>query len=126
VKLAIETFCYAVRQKDNEYPNGEDPEFGTWEKVLESGRSYLVGSDTPMPEYLRRHSSSLTTWQKHAYEWCLANPSRCLVLESRPLRRMYEILCGGLHKISSVALGVMWRCCFSAADNAHGLLRSAT
>jgi hypothetical protein len=38
----------------------------------------------------------------------------------------YEILCHPLHKISSVAFGVMWRCCFSAADKAHGLLRSAT
>jgi hypothetical protein len=91
VKLAIETFCYTVRQKDNEYPNGEDPEFGPWEKVLDSGRSYLVGSNTPMPEYLRRHSSLLTTWQKHAYQWCLAKQSCCLVLESRPLRRMYEV-----------------------------------
>jgi hypothetical protein len=38
----------------------------------------------------------------------------------------YEILCDPLHKISSVAFGVMWCCCFSAADKAHVLLRSAT
>jgi hypothetical protein len=90
-KLVLESFWYTVRQKDNEYANGEDPKFGTWETVLDAGRSYLAGSDTPMPEFLRRHSSSLTTWQKQAYQWCLANPSRCLVFESRPLRRNYEI-----------------------------------
>lgn len=38
----------------------------------------------------------------------------------------YEILCDALHNISSVPFSVMWRCCFSAADKAHGLLRSAT
>ncbi len=90
-KLLREPFPYVVREKANEYSNGEDPEYGRWERSLESGHSYLVGSDMPMGEFLRRHTSSLTTWQKLAYLWCLANPSRCLVLRSNALRREYEI-----------------------------------
>jgi hypothetical protein len=39
---------------------------------------------------------------------------------------LYEILCYGLHNISSVAFGVLGRCCFSVADKAHCLLRSTT
>ena len=38
----------------------------------------------------------------------------------------YEFLCCGSHKISYVAFGIMWRCCFSVSDKAHCLLRSAT
>ncbi|GGG86834.1 hypothetical protein [Edaphobacter dinghuensis] len=90
-KLIREPFRYTVRQKDNEYAFGEDPKFGEWEKALNCGRSYLAGSDTPMKEFLRRHMSSLTNWQKHAYQWCLANPSRCLVLVSPQLKRHYVI-----------------------------------
>ena len=52
----------------------------------------------------------------------------CLPVTSLPEgpQWTYEILCDPLHNNSSVAFGVMWRCCFSAADKAHGLLRSAT
>ncbi len=41
-KLRCDSFWYEVSVKDNEYRNGEDPCFGTWERALESGRSYLV------------------------------------------------------------------------------------
>jgi hypothetical protein len=38
----------------------------------------------------------------------------------------YEILCGGPHKISSVAPSIMWRCYFDVASKAHGLHSGAT
>jgi hypothetical protein len=38
----------------------------------------------------------------------------------------YEILCDPLHKISSVAFGVMWRHSSDMADKASGVLRGAT
>ncbi len=90
-KLLSEGFWYTVSRRDNEYSNGEDPEYGSWPKVLACGRSYMVGTDVSMFEFLRRHSSSLTKWQKQAFHWCLANPSVCLEFESRPLRRKYQV-----------------------------------
>lgn len=90
-KLLREPFPYTIREKDNEYRGGEDPEYGRWAQALESGRSYLVGDDVPMSEFLRRHTSALTTWQRQAYLWCLANPLRCLVLRSTAPRREYEV-----------------------------------
>jgi len=44
-----------------------------------------------MPEFLRVHTSSLNEWQRMAYEWCVANPSRMLVLTSMKLRLIYHI-----------------------------------
>jgi hypothetical protein len=87
----LESFWYTVRLRDNEYRNGDDPKYGLWSKALECGRSYLVGNDVPMSKFVREHSSSLTTWQRQAFQWCLANPSSCLEFESKPLRRIYEI-----------------------------------
>ncbi len=74
--LAGEPFRYVVRQKENHYVNGLDPKFGSWDKALESGRSYLAGSSMPMTEFVRRHSSRLIGWQRLAYYWCIANPLR--------------------------------------------------
>lgn len=88
--LAAEPFPYVVRQKENHYANGLDPN-GTWFKALESGRSYLAGSSTQMTEFIRRHSSRLIGWQRLAYQWCVANPSECLILNSKKLGRIYEI-----------------------------------
>ena len=91
-KAALEPFPYTVRQKGNEYADGEDPVCGAWDKALESGRSYLVGSAASMRQFLRTHTSALTAWQRMAYRWCLANPSLSLVFEARHQRRIYEIL----------------------------------
>jgi len=75
-------FPYIVTQLSNEYPNGVDRLHGSWDAAVESGRSYLVGIETPMKEFLRRHTSSMSEWQKLAYDWCLANPNSRLVLKS--------------------------------------------
>jgi hypothetical protein len=84
-------FSYAVEQRTNPYTNGEDANFGTWEQALDIGRSYLVGSSVPMGEFLRVHTSSLNEWQRMAYDWCLANPSRLLVLTSTTSPLIYHI-----------------------------------
>ena len=89
--LLCEEFRYKVSQKENEYESGEDPKHGNWEVALESGRSYLVGSGVSLREFVRKHSSALSGWQRVAYAWCVANPDQCLVLNSRSPRRIYEI-----------------------------------
>lgn len=96
-RAAMEPFPDSVRQKANEFVNGEDPEYGAWERTLESGRSYLVGNTVSMRQFLRTHSSPLTGWQRMAYAWCLANPSLCLVLETRRQRRIYQVLKRGTY-----------------------------
>ena len=90
-KLLCDEFWYGISQKENEYRNGEDLTYGSWDVAVESGRSYLVGSSLSLKEFIRKHSSALTRWQRMAYAWCIANPDQCLVLNSRPLRRIYEI-----------------------------------
>ena len=82
---------YSVEQRVNPYPDGEDADYGTWEKALDVGRSYLVGATVPMSEFQRVHTSSLNEWQRLAYEWCMANPSRMLVLTSTKPRLIYHI-----------------------------------
>lgn len=66
-------------------------DYGTWEKALDVGRSYLVGGTMPMPEFLRVDTSSLNEWQHLAYMWCVANASRMLVLTSTKPRLIYHI-----------------------------------
>ncbi len=90
-ELAAEPFRYVVRQKENHYANGLDPEFGSWVKALECGCSYMAGNSMPMTEFVRRHSSRLIGWQRLAYQWCIANPTECLILNSKKLGRIYEI-----------------------------------
>lgn len=46
----------------------------TWEKMLECGRSYMVGSQVPMTQFIQSHRSALTDWQQVAYAWAVANP----------------------------------------------------
>jgi hypothetical protein len=58
-------------------------EYGFWEKMMECGRSYMVGTGTPMKEYLRSHSSPLSKWQKLAYDWALQNPNSILEVETK-------------------------------------------
>jgi hypothetical protein len=77
--LSRKPFPYSVEQRINPYPNGEDADDGTWEKALDVGRCYLVGATVPLSEFQRVNRSSLNEWQRMAYEWCVANPSRMLV-----------------------------------------------
>lgn len=58
-------------------------EYGFWDKIIECGRSYMVGTGTPMKEYLSSHSSSLSRWQKLAYDWALQNPGSILEVETK-------------------------------------------
>ena len=46
--LVRKPFPYSVEQRINPYPNGEDADYGTWDKALDVGRSYLVGATVSM------------------------------------------------------------------------------
>jgi len=100
--LNAKPFRYIVRQENNHFKDGEDPHYGTWDKALECGRSYLVGDAVSMPQFLRVHSLALTDWQQMAYRWCLANPSRCLVLEARHQSRIYRVMKRGEYVVISL------------------------
>lgn len=58
-------------------------EYGFWSKIIECGRSYMVGTGTPMKEYLRSHSSPLSKWQKAAFDWVLQNPTSILEVNTK-------------------------------------------
>lgn len=61
----------------------EPGEYGFWNKIIECGRSYMVGNGTPMKEYLSSHSSPLSKWQQLAYDWALQNPGSILEVETK-------------------------------------------
>jgi hypothetical protein len=84
-------FPYSVEQRVNTYTNGEDAEYGTGEKALDVGRSYLVGATVPLSEFQRVYTSSLNEWHRLAFAWCVANPSRMLILTSTRPRLIYHI-----------------------------------
>jgi hypothetical protein len=74
-------YTYSAHTERNYYADHPEHALG-YDYILESGRSYMVGTETPMPEYLRTHRRPMRTWQKLAYQWCMANPDRTLVLRS--------------------------------------------
>jgi hypothetical protein len=45
--LLLKSFPYSVEKRVNPYPNGEDADYGTWEKALDVGRSYPCRCDHP-------------------------------------------------------------------------------
>jgi hypothetical protein len=84
MSLLRKPFPYSVEQRINPYPNGEDADYGTWEKALDVGRSYLVGATVPLSEFQRIDTSSLNEWRSMAFEWCVANPSRMVLASTKP------------------------------------------
>lgn len=69
------------KQKDHPWYLDQN-EFWFWSRIIESGKSYMVG-DIPTSQYLRRYSSSLNDWQQLAYKWALANPDKILFAETK-------------------------------------------
>ncbi len=59
----------------------EQNEYWFWSRIIEAGKSYMVG-DIPTSQYLRRYSSPLSDWQQLAYKWALANPDMILFVET--------------------------------------------
>ena len=58
----------------NQYVPGWQDDYADWQKTLEAGRSYMVGTEVPMEKYIRTHRSALTSWQQIAYWWVRQNP----------------------------------------------------
>ena len=106
IALFRKPFPYSVEQRINPYPNGEVADYGTWEKALDAGRSYLVGATVPISEFQRVYTSPLNEWQRLAYVWCVANPSRMLVITSVKPRLIYHIAKRG----ESVEFGLPHHC----------------
>jgi len=67
-------------------PNSRAPgvtaEVFQYEDTLRMGRSYLVGASVPMDQFVKRHRSSLTDWQKAAYTWAVENPLWRLMVDT--------------------------------------------
>jgi len=51
--LLRKPFPYSVEQRINPYPNGEDADYGTWDKALDVGPTYPAGATVPMSEFQR-------------------------------------------------------------------------
>lgn len=87
---------YTVIVAENPYFADENERtLWTWEKLIESGKSYLVGKEVPTDKFVREHTSRLTTWQSFAALWVLENPTQQLIIETadscRAPRKSYAI-----------------------------------
>lgn len=87
---------YSVATAENPYYTDQSEwKEWTWEKLIESGKSYLVGKEVPTAKFIREHTSRLTAWQSFAALWASENPTQQLTIEtstwSRALRRCYVI-----------------------------------
>ncbi|MDL1894871.1 hypothetical protein FBQ82_01225 [Anaerolineae bacterium CFX7] len=87
---------YTVTTHENFYhTNASEWNQWTWEKLIQSGKSYLVGKDVSTKKFIREHTSRLTTWQSLAALWAIENPSQQLIVETsdwvRAPRRCYVI-----------------------------------
>jgi hypothetical protein len=64
------------------YPNHADDLYGSWEAIVQAGKSYLYGERYPLASYLQRSSSPLRKWQQAAFLWAHAHPTEVLIIES--------------------------------------------
>jgi hypothetical protein len=89
--LCRQAFPYKISVYQNQYANKADDKYGAWDMSVEAGRSYLVGTETPLKDFLRRYTSTMTPWQKLAFAWCTANPASRLILQSERPKLEYHI-----------------------------------
>lgn len=70
-----------ISTQENEFWRRRDTDrFQKWEDMLTSGKSYMVGADVPMADFLRTHSSRMVPWMQLAWHWCDLHPERALVI----------------------------------------------
>ena len=77
---------YTVNVHD--YPVPSDDPYGEWDAAIDSGRSYLCGSEMPMADFLRTHRSRVTDWQQMAFAWAWNNPGKALSLHRQSSPRL--------------------------------------
>jgi len=70
---------WRVSTYDNWEPPENDPH-AEWDEALRAGRDYMVGSDVPLDEYVKRYRSPMRRWQQVAYEWARKHPNRMLIV----------------------------------------------
>jgi len=78
---ALTSLMFVVSTRPNQWVARED-KYGVWDIAVDSGRSYLVGTNVPLHSFLSSHTSYLRPWQRIAFRWALANPNQCLLLET--------------------------------------------
>jgi hypothetical protein len=81
IRCSFRDAFVSSKQKDHPWYL-EQNEFWFWDRIIDQGRSYMVG-DMPASQYLRKYSSPLSDWQQKAYKWALANPNDVLFVETK-------------------------------------------
>ncbi|CAG0943410.1 hypothetical protein ANRL1_01329 [Anaerolineae bacterium] len=87
-RLILEKSKYAYRLTIRDKGTWEGKarfESATWNEVIASGKSYLVGKQVPTPVFLKSHTSPLCAWQRHAVELAKLMPDKKVVMISNRL-----------------------------------------
>lgn len=91
VAKAIDFRC-GITLGENEF---ERPEriakdlWRAWEAEIDSGWSYLTGTDYPRERYIKEQTTALNKWQRVAFAYCMAHPQEMIQIESA--RRHWQI-----------------------------------
>ena len=56
--------------------------WGTWDTLLESGKSYMVGDRIPLEDYVKSHRTSMSPFQKAVARWVWEHPDFYVKLSS--------------------------------------------
>lgn len=93
--LVREGLRYEVYTGKNPYADYKDDQWRTWDAIIASGKSYMVGDQVPTEQFLRTHRRALNGWQRIAFKWCMLHPEQQLELRSRRdqgfAKRIYEV-----------------------------------
>ncbi len=73
--LRVKGYSYLpLHEFPNQYSNDPDDNYKSFDKALESGKSYLVGDGIPTDEFKRTHKSSIEKWMRAIVRYCEQRP----------------------------------------------------
>jgi hypothetical protein len=93
-------YDFTVKPNDHAATTDKPDRWATFEASAASGKSYLVGDNLTMAQYLKRYASALSPWLRLAYQWALENPTQMLIADNHKSREYYIARRGDYVEIS--------------------------
>lgn len=85
-RLYQQSFPYKVSVLEQAYVSEGPDASGGLDLMLVAAWERLAGKQALAKDLRRRYTSAMSPWQKVAFDWCMANPGKRLVLSSdRPI-----------------------------------------
>ena len=72
-----------------EHYEKQNETYGSWDDVIEAGKSYIGNWNDDTKKFIKTHSSSLSDWQKLAMEWMSQNRTKFIIIETLAGKRNF-------------------------------------